>query len=286
MENLPLEIYDIIMLVVLVLMTIAGAYWGLAWQVASLASLGLSWVVAMRFGPQVAPIFAGDKEPTFWHNCTAILVIYLGTSLAIWIVFRLISKIIARVKLKEFDRQTGAMLGLANGVALCLVITFFAVTLSEQARQAVLRSRSGYYAAVIVERVSPAIPEDVRKVLGKYIEELDRKLDPDTPAEESVLDESISASIQLPRDQTPTGAGGASDVPSAVPSAPLAIEPPVSGAFPALREQAETLGANLPSPHDLEIEVPLFAPNSEFKLPQEPAATLEALREEFSVEVE
>lgn len=282
MENLPLEIYDIIMLVVLALTTIAGAYWGLAWQVASLASLGLSWIVAMRFGPQVAPIFAGDKAPTFWHNCAAILALYLGTSLAIWIVFRLISKIIARVKLKEFDRQTGAMLGLANGVALCLVITFFAVSLSEQARQAVLRSRSGYYAAVIVERVSPAIPDDVRKVLGKYIEELDRKLDPDTPAEESALDQAISASDQLSREQTATGAGGVSESPTA----PLAIEPPISGAIRTFGEQTETLGGNLPRQSSRQAEVPFFAPNSAFKLPEETAATLEALREEFSLETE
>ena len=46
-------------------------------------------------------------------------VLYLLTSLAIWIVFRFISSVIERVKLKEFDRQMGALFGLAKGHSCC-----------------------------------------------------------------------------------------------------------------------------------------------------------------------
>ena len=35
---------------------------------------------------------------------------------------------IDRVKLNEFDRQMGALVGFAKGVLLCIAITFFAVT--------------------------------------------------------------------------------------------------------------------------------------------------------------
>ena len=58
--------------------------------------------------------------------------------MAIWLVFRLVSGLIDRVRLKEFDRQMGALFGAAKGVLLCVAITFFAVTLSTQARTAVL----------------------------------------------------------------------------------------------------------------------------------------------------
>ena len=57
------------------------------------------------------------------------LVLYLVTAAAIWIVFHLVSSIIDRVQLKEFDRQLGAIFGLAKGILYCVVITFFAVTL-------------------------------------------------------------------------------------------------------------------------------------------------------------
>ncbi len=43
------------------------------------------------------------------------LVLYILTSLAIWLLFRMVSGIIDRVKLKEFDRQMGALFGLAKG---------------------------------------------------------------------------------------------------------------------------------------------------------------------------
>ena len=69
------------------------------------------------------------------------LVLYVVTAGAIWLLFRLVSGIIDRLKLKEFDRQLGALFGLAKGVLYCVIITFFAVTLSEPARQAVLQSR-------------------------------------------------------------------------------------------------------------------------------------------------
>ena len=52
----------------------------------------------------------------------------------------------------------------------------------ESARQSVLKSRSGYYIAVLIRRAEPVLPDEVRNVLGKYIDELDRKLDPNTPA--------------------------------------------------------------------------------------------------------
>jgi len=93
-------------------------------------------------------------------------------------VFRMVAEVIERVRLKEFDRQTGALFGAAKGVLLCLVITFFAVTLSQPARQAVLRSRTGYYTTVLIHRGVPVLPQEIRNVLGKYIEELKSKLDP------------------------------------------------------------------------------------------------------------
>jgi membrane protein required for colicin V production len=175
MVDSPVQPYDFVMLAVLVLSTVFGAWKGMAWQLASLASLVLSAGVAVHFGKPLAPYFSAE-EP--WNRFIAMLVLYLATSLAVWLVFRMVSGIIDRVRLKEFDRQVGALFGAAKGVLWCLVITFFAVTLSESARQAILHSRSGYYIAVFIERAAPVLPQEVRSVLGKYIEELDRKLDP------------------------------------------------------------------------------------------------------------
>ncbi len=111
------------------------------------------------------------------------LVLYVVTAAAIWIVFHLVSGIIDRVQLKEFDRQLGAIFGLAKGVLYCVVITFFAVTLSEPARQMVLQSRSGDLIARGIRNANPILPEDVRTYLGKYIDEFDAKLHAPPPQE-------------------------------------------------------------------------------------------------------
>ncbi len=185
MESLPLEAYDLGMLAVLVVTIGFGAWKGMAWQVASLASLVLSAMVAIRYSEGIAPLF-GSSEP--WNRFVAMLVLYVAVSLLVWVVFRMVSRAIDRVQLQEFDRQIGALFGGLKGVALCLIITFFAVTLSETARQAVLRSRSGHYIARLIQRAEPVLPEEVRSVLGQYIDELDRRLDPSTPAQPGPLD--------------------------------------------------------------------------------------------------
>ncbi|MBN2023717.1 MAG: CvpA family protein [Pirellulales bacterium] len=191
MSSIGLQPYDIFMLAVLAGTVLFGFWKGMAWQLASLASLVLSAVAAFRLGPEAAS-WIGVEKP--WHRFLTMLVVYLLTALAIWLVFRLVAGAIDRVRLKEFDRQIGALFGLAKGVLLCIVITFFAVTLSERARQVVLETRSGRIIAVVVQRATPVLPEEVTSVLGEYIEELDRKLDPSTPPAENTLLDSMRQS--------------------------------------------------------------------------------------------
>lgn len=184
MEVAGLQVYDILMLIVLAGTVIFGFWKGMAWQLASLASVVVSAVVAVHFGGAIAPWFSA-QEP--WNRYIAMLVLYLVTSLGIWLLFRIVAGAIDRVRLKEFDRQLGALFGLAKGVLLCVVITFFAVTLSEDVRQKVLVSHSGRYIAILIKNATPVLPEEVTKKLGEYIDELDRKLDPNTPAQNSSL---------------------------------------------------------------------------------------------------
>jgi membrane protein required for colicin V production len=169
--------YDWLMLAVLAAAVVWGLWKGVAWQVASLASVLASAAVAVRYSPALMPLVSarfGAQEP--WNRWIAMLALYLATSVAIWILFRLISNLIDRVRLKEFDRQLGAIFGLAKGVLYCLIITFFAVTASEPARQRVLQSRSGNFLARNIRRAGPVLPQDVRAWIGKYLDELDARL--------------------------------------------------------------------------------------------------------------
>ncbi len=168
-----MQIYDILMLVVLVGGTLFGAWKGMAWQIASLCSFVVSYLVALSFATPLAPIF-GDSEP--WNRFVAMLVLYVATSMAIWLAFRLVASAIDRVKLKEFDRQIGALFGACKGVLFCIVITFFAVTLSTTAHETVLESQSGHYIAKFMDTAHPLVPDEVHQVLHPYFEKLEEKL--------------------------------------------------------------------------------------------------------------
>jgi membrane protein required for colicin V production len=171
--------YDVIMILVLALTTLFGFWKGLAWQIASVTSIFASYFVAYQLRGTVAGMI--DAAPP-WNMFLAMLILYLGTSLAIWLAFRFISELIDRVKLKEFDQHAGAALGFCRGVLWCVVITLFAVTLlSEQRREQIIQSRSGYYIALLLDKSHAIMPEEVHNVVGPYIHRLDARLDEDHP---------------------------------------------------------------------------------------------------------
>jgi membrane protein required for colicin V production len=166
--------YDILMLIVLAAAVAWGAWKGLAWQIASLASIALSYFVALRFRGQLASVITASPP---WNVFLSMLILFLGTGLIVWVGFNLVSELIERVKLKEFDRQLGALFGAAKGVLLCVLITLFSVALlSDSQRQAICNSRSGYYIALLLDRADMVIPNELHQVLGPYLNELDKSV--------------------------------------------------------------------------------------------------------------
>lgn len=169
-----MQAYDLIMLIVLAMATIFGAIKGFAWQVASFASIIVSYVVAYRFRFDVAEMIQA-KPP--WNLFLAMLILYVGTSFVIWVAFRLFSGMIDRVRLKEFDRHLGAAFGLAKGLVYCLLITMFAMSLLGPNQQtAICQSRSGYYIATALDRGVGILPKEIHDVVGPYLANLDNKL--------------------------------------------------------------------------------------------------------------
>jgi membrane protein required for colicin V production len=171
-----METYDLVMLAVLAAATIFGFWKGLAWQVASVASLVVSYFVALKFADRIAPLVSQHAP---WNKFVAMLLIYAGTSLAIWMVYRAIGSAIDRVKLNEFDRQMGALVGFAKGVLFCIAITFFAVTiLGQQQRDRILSSRSGRYIVQVLDKADAVAPPEIKQVIGPYLNQINERLDP------------------------------------------------------------------------------------------------------------
>jgi membrane protein required for colicin V production len=170
--------YDIAMLAVLGLATLMGAWKGMAWQLASLGSLVLSYFLALRFSSQLAPIF-GTSAP--WNRFVAMLVIYLVTSLVVWLMFRVVARFMDRIKLRDFDHQVGALFGFVKGVLLCLAVTFFALGLSDALREHILTTRSGHYMALFLNKAEAIMPPEIHQVLDPYVNKLEQRLNPQVP---------------------------------------------------------------------------------------------------------
>lgn len=190
-----MQTYDVIMLVVLLSATIFGAWKGLAWQVASLGSIFLSYFVAYHLRGPVAQHIHADPP---WNLFLAMLILYVASSLVIWLAFRLVSGVIDRMRLKEFDRQVGAMLGFAKGALLCIVITLFCVTLlGENQKKAIYQSRSGFYIAWLLDKAEGVLPREFHDAVHPYVDRLEPRR-PTTPTWDatvrSLLPENSSSS--------------------------------------------------------------------------------------------
>ena len=167
--------YDILVLIVLATTTCLGAWRGFAWQVASIAALCASCLVAIRFRSDLGP-WLPIAAPL--NNLVAMLILYMACSLVIWSVFRQIHKLIDRVKLKDFDRQLGALFGLLKGMAICFVVTLFAIALlGERVGTSILGSHAGRWMAGGVDHVQAVMPAELHDVVSPLLERIDDRLE-------------------------------------------------------------------------------------------------------------
>lgn len=179
-----MSIYDILMLIVLGGAIFFGYWKGLAWQVASLASIVVSYIVANNFHGFISPYF-DIGEP--WNKFAAMLVLFLGTSLLVWLAFGYLRNTIEDMKLKGFDHQVGAILGAFKGGLLCMVITLFAVTLlPDSLQRSIIGSRSGHFIARSINQLSVVVPKEIHAVIDERLQDFNQQfvehnLDPSAP---------------------------------------------------------------------------------------------------------
>jgi membrane protein required for colicin V production len=165
-----IEGYDLVMLGILAAAAALGYFKGIVWQIAWIAGIAASSFLALRFSGQLAP-FVGQQAP--WNRLIAMLAIYVGTSLAVWLVFRVISGAINAIHLSAFDHQLGLLLGLAKGVLMCIVVTFFAVTLAPAYRDQIVASRSGKLVAEIIMRADEVLPPNIAEPVQPFVKQFE-----------------------------------------------------------------------------------------------------------------
>jgi len=167
---MAIEGYDLVMLGILAATAVLGYFKGIVWQIAWIAGIAASSYVALRFGGPLAPFF-GQQQP--WNRLIAMLALYVGTSLVVWLVFRVISGFINAIHLGAFDHQLGLLFGLAKGALLCVVVTFFAVTMAPGYREQIVASRSGRIVAELIVRADEYLPKEVVATVDPFVKQFE-----------------------------------------------------------------------------------------------------------------
>ncbi|MGC1274371.1 MAG: CvpA family protein [Planctomycetaceae bacterium] len=161
--------YDAIIFALLVICVIRGAAKGFAWQIATIGALVLCFFFAETASLAIAPLIKLDPPLNRW---VAMFALYIGASFVSFAAARTVRTALEKWQFDEYDKHLGAIFGFVKGVAIALVITFFAVTLSESIRAQVLASYSGYSAGHILSALHPVMPEELCGVIDPYLEKL------------------------------------------------------------------------------------------------------------------
>ena len=121
MATLP--VVDWVLLAVLLLSLLMGAWRGLVYEVISLATWAVAFVLAQWFAADVAQKLpmSGAAEPVRYAAgfvLTFVVAIFVGGLLAV-----LIKKLVGAVGLAPMDRVLGAAFGLVRGFVVLLAVT-------------------------------------------------------------------------------------------------------------------------------------------------------------------
>jgi membrane protein required for colicin V production len=160
-----MTLYDAAMVGVVVLGMVWGALRGITWQVASIASLVLGYLVAFPLSGQLAPQFPGEPIVA---RALALLVCYVAVSGGVFLVAWVVRATLRQWRFEAFDRHLGMILGGLEGALLGVVATLFVVSLSPSARGPIFTSPTGRVVGRVLDVVEPVLPGEVRTVLSPF----------------------------------------------------------------------------------------------------------------------
>ena len=169
-----LTYYDGAMVAVLVGGMIWGAFKGVTWQLASIASLVLGYTVSHQFSPQVAPYIKGDPVVS---RTLAMLATYAVVSGGVFLVAWMFRAVLKKMRFEAFDRHLGMILGGLEGGLLGVVATFFVVSLVPSTRDPIFSSPSGKIVGNVMNAVGPVLPSEARDALAPFIAEAKQAID-------------------------------------------------------------------------------------------------------------
>jgi membrane protein required for colicin V production len=198
-----ISVFDLIILAILAALTLRGVWKGMVSQIISIASFFVCWVVATRFGGLIAPTIPLEAP---WNQVAAMAVIFVITLVAIRFAYAMLEKLIKHWHLEKLNTLFGGLLGFTKGLLLCMIITFFAVMVSETSRDVVFNSKSGFHLVRLITQVGVFVPKDSYEFVHVQFAQFNEKVDNAAPGKtpETVLVQSSETAQQMREQLEPT----------------------------------------------------------------------------------
>lgn len=186
-----LPAFDIFVIVFLLYCIFRGGKRGIFMQITSIIALFVSWYLASRYSSVLEPYVPLNE---ILRKKVAAIGTFIIANIALNLLFRIISGGVTQGLLKEVNRQMGALFGLAKGILVCFILTYFAVITSAATKKLVLGSQSGRIMASAICALPDKLPSNSHTVKIKTaLEEFQKEVGNQPIQEKTSSDYQISA---------------------------------------------------------------------------------------------
>jgi membrane protein required for colicin V production len=167
--------FDVILVLIVAVSTIAGLAKGLVREVFSLVGVLLGILLALVLSADLS-VFLGRWIPyESAAYAAAFILVFVLTMVAAAIVAALVTKVLTVANLGFYNRLLGGLFGLVRGAVIGLVL-MLGITLFLDADSPLVRdSRLAPQLAWSARGIAPLLPESVRGVLLDRLDTLDRR---------------------------------------------------------------------------------------------------------------
>ena len=113
-------LYDLIVLFVIAVFAWRGYQKGLVGQLGALLVLIVVAAISVRYTPSLTDFLGSGNS----SNAIAFIIIILIVTMIVWNIVNSLGKLVTKLKLKSWNNQMGAFLGVVNGIFISMLMTF------------------------------------------------------------------------------------------------------------------------------------------------------------------
>lgn len=156
---------DWILLGILGLSFLLGAWRGLVYEVLSVFVWIAAFVLAQWYAPDMAAKLpmAGSAESL--RYAAGFVVVFIGSAFVASVLVQLIKRLVAAVGLRPVDRTLGAVFGLIRGAILILAIAVVMNMTALRSQADWQASQGASYLTGVLIKIKPLLPQDFSKYL-------------------------------------------------------------------------------------------------------------------------